>query len=514
MRIVLSISFLLFLPFFLVKGQSPSRQAFLLINSEYRKVRSPPLNLAALDELKSALNAANFAVREERNLTYDRLAKDLDGLLLTTVKPGDTLLFYYFGYAIQANGDNFLVPVDFDPEKTDRLSFSAKSLTGFIQSLDEKQMGLRMILIDATTQSTELMKRATATGLALPDLSESREIVYLSSAAMNAVPLPLSDAERGLFAKHVAGLIRKPGTTLVELLNGTQSQVAAESKNLTPFYLTQTTQPFRFTDPPPPPKMAPMKPSDEFITKPHVNARDRQSYVFIPAGKFMMGCVPGDTKCEDHEKPQHEVTIGKAFWMGETEVQVEAFLKLVEASNPKRKMPQAPLDRKKWDQTDLPMANMSPEDAEAFCKWAGGRLPTEAEWEYAARGGKANEIVPMNAENAREKANFSGKQGNDRYEFSAPVKKFDPNGYGLFDMSGNVWEVVSDFYSGTYFAESGKVDPAGPAAGKDRVVRGGSWNSDPAKHLRISFRNKGGGGNIVGFRCVLPDSEETRKLLR
>jgi len=514
MRKVFPIFSLLLLPLPLTLGQSPSRHAFLLINAEYRNVRPLTVNSTALDELKAALRIANFEVREERNLTQERLAKDLDPMLLSGLNPGDTLLFYYFGYAIQANGDNFLVPVDIDPKTTGAVSFRARSLTAIMQTLDEKQVGLKMILIDATMQATELLGSVGGTGLAEPDFGDIREIAFLSSTAKNSVPNTFTDPERALFAKHVAALIRKPGTTLVDLLNGTQSAVAAASPKLNPYYTTQAAQPFRFTDPPPPPKIAPMKPSDEFITKPHVNTRDRQSYVFIPAGKFMMGCVPGDTKCEDHEKPQHEVTIGKAFWMGETEVQVEAFLKLVEASNPKRKMPQAPLDRKKWDQTDLPMANMSPEDAEAFCKWAGGRLPTEAEWEYAARGGKANEIVPMNAENAREKANFSGKQGNDRYEFSAPVKKFDPNGYGLFDMSGNVWEVVSDFYSGTYFAESGKVDPAGPAAGKDRVVRGGSWNSDPAKHLRISFRNKGGGGNIVGFRCVLPDSEETRKLLR
>jgi formylglycine-generating enzyme len=499
-----------------VVGQTPSRQAFLLINSEYQNVKPLPVNAVALEELKSALAAAKFEVREERNFTQERLAKDLDQALLSKLKPGDTLLFYYFGYAIQADRDNYLVPVDFDPKKTDKVSFRARSLTGFMQLLDEKQIGLKMVLIDATSQATELLQRASGTGLAMPDLTDIREIAYLSSAAMNAVPVGLTDAERAAFLKQVTALIRKPGTTLVELLAGTQSQVAAETGKLNPFFLTQTTQPFRFTDPPPPPpvKVVTVKAADEFITKPRVNTRDRQQYVFIPAGKFLMGCAKGDNKCEDNEKPQHEVTISKAFWMGETEVQVEAFLKFVETSSPKRKMPSAPLDRKKWDQTDLPMANMSPEDAESFCKWAGGRLPTEAEWEYAARGGKENEIVPMNAENAREKANFSGKQGNDRYEFSAPVRKFDPNGYGLFDMSGNVWEMVSDYFSGSYFAESSKVDPTGPASGKERVVRGGSWNSDPAKHLRISFRNKGNGGNIVGFRCVLTDSEETRKLLR
>jgi formylglycine-generating enzyme required for sulfatase activity len=516
MRTALSILVFLYGSLLTLSGQTPARQAFFLINADYQSV--PPLKVqsAALEELKTALINAKFEVREERNFTQERLAKDLDRLLLSKLKAGDTLLFYYFGYAIQSSGDNFLVPVDFDPKKTDPVSFRARSLTGFLQLLDEKQIGLKMVLIDATAQATDLLQRATGTGLALPDLTDIKEIAYLSSAAINAPPIPLSDAERASFPRQLSALIRKPGTTPLELLAGTQSQVATETKKLNPFFLTQTTQSFRFTapPPPPPPKIIEVKAADEFTSKPRVNTRDRQQDVFLPAGKFLMGCAQGDTKCEDNEKPQHEVTISKAFWMGETEAQVEAFLKFVETSSPKRKMPSAPLDRKKWDQTDLPMANMSPDDADSYCKWAGGRLPTEAEWEYAARGGKANEVVPMNAENAREKANFSGKQGNDRYEFSAPVRKFDPNGFGLFDMSGNVWEMVSDYYSSSYFGESPKVDPMGPASGKERVVRGGSWNSDPAKHLRISFRNKGNGGNIVGFRCILPDSEETRKQLR
>lgn len=514
MRIALSIFVLSLWPLAALWGQAPQRQAFFLINSEYQSVAPLTVNAAAVEDLKSALMAAKFKVHEERNFTQERLAKDLDALLLAEVKPGDTLLFYYFGYAIQSNGDNFLVPVDFDPKKTDPVPFRARSLTGFMQLLDEKKIGLKMILIDATAQVNELMQRASGAGLALPDMTDIREIAYLSSAAMNAVPVPLSDAERGLFVKHVSALIRKPGTTLVELLSGTQSQVAAETKHLNPFYLAQTTQPFRFTDPPPAEVKVVTVKSDDYTSKGHVNPRDRQEYMYIPAGKFLMGCAQGDTKCEEHEKPQHEVTITKAFWIGETEVQVEAYQKFVDTATPKRKMPRAPLEHKNWSQTNFPMAGLPPEDAEVFCKWVGGRLPTEAEWEYAARGGKANEIVPLNAENARDKANFSGKQGNDRFEQVAPVKQFDPNGFGLFDMSGNLWEFTSDFYSKTYFAESAKEDPKGPASGKERVVRGGSWFSDPTQHLRISFRNKGNGGNIVGFRCVLQDSEETRKLLR
>jgi len=514
MRILLSILALFLLPAAAVHGES--RRALLVINTEYAGLPKLTMNPAAINDLKASLAAAKFEVREEHDLTQAKVAQEIEPSVLSQLKDGDTFLFYYFGYAIQSGGDNFLVPVDFDPAKSDPVPFRARSLTGFMQLLDEKHVGLKLILIDATNQANELLSRGIATGpgLALPDLTDIKEIAYLSSTALNAVPVPLNDAERGSFVKQVAALVRKPGTTLVDLLAGAQSQVAAETQKLNPFYLTQVTKPFRFTDPPPAPKVVPAKPVDSFISKDRVNKIDRQAYVFIPAGKFLMGCAKGDTKCEDHEKPQHEVAITKAFWMGETEVQVEAYQRFVDMATPKRKMPRAPIEHKGWSQTNLPMAGVTPEEAEAFCKWVGGRLPTEAEWEYAARGGKDNEIVPLNAENARDKANFSGKQGNDRFEQVAPVRQFDPNGYQLYDMSGNLWEFTSDYYSKTYFAESSKEDPKGPASGKERVVRGGSWFSDPTQHLRISFRNKGNGGNIVGFRCVLPDSEETRKNLR
>jgi formylglycine-generating enzyme required for sulfatase activity len=159
-----------------------------------------------------------------------------------------------------------------------------------------------------------------------------------------------------------------------------------------------------------------------------------------------------------------------------------------------------------------PVADVGWDDAAAFCGWVGGRLPTEAEWEYAARGGRSGEIYPFQAENARDKANFEGAQGNDRYKYTAPVKSFDPNSYGLFDMAGNVWEWTADWFSPTYYRESPKEDPKGPPAGKERVARGGSFYSDPAKHLRFSFREKypPNGLDRVGFRCVLPDGRETR----
>src|SRR5208282_4517968 len=107
-----------------------------------------------------------------------------------------------------------------------------------------------------------------------------------------------------------------------------------------------------------------------------------------------------------------------------------------------------------WSDEGMPIVDVVWEDAQAYCGWAGGRLPTEAEWEFAARAGKTGEIYPLNSENSREKANFYGRKGNDIFDQIAPVRKFDESAFHLFDMAGNVWEWVADWWSPAYYATS------------------------------------------------------------
>ncbi len=225
------------------------------------------------------------------------------------------------------------------------------------------------------------------------------------------------------------------------------------------------------------------------------NPQDSIKYVWIAAGNFLMGCSPGDNDCSDPEKPAHQVTLGKAYWLGQTEVTVgayKAFVKAAKASMP----PVAPKLDRGWMNDGFPLVDVTWEEANQYCAWAGGRLPTEAEWEYAARGGTPQARYGNLAEIAWCKDNA----GNQTHQVAAKL----PNAYRLYDMLGNVWEWVNDWYDPNCYQNSAPQDPSGPATGQEKVLRGGSWIVDP-KLLRASDRysmKPDVRSDYFGFRCV------------
>jgi formylglycine-generating enzyme required for sulfatase activity len=259
------------------------------------------------------------------------------------------------------------------------------------------------------------------------------------------------------------------------------------------------------------------------------NPTDGLDYVRIPAGTFLMGC---EHDCEGDEQPQRRIAITQDFRMSETEVTVEAYSRFARATG--RDMPPQtgsfcgnPAEfNPGWQHRDHPIVNVSYWDARAYCRWAGGDLPTEAQWEYAARGGTTDRRFPWGDRLSFDAANFGDPEledgdprrvkklrpgvsrtgERDQWPFTAPVGSFKPNGYGLRDVIGNVQEWCRDAFR--LYDESATVDPvAAPLHdGDERVVRGGSfvYGAQDSRLMNRSKNPPAGRYPDTGFRCMLP----------
>lgn len=221
----------------------------------------------------------------------------------------------------------------------------------------------------------------------------------------------------------------------------------------------------------------------------------QMNMVPIPAGSFQMG-----TDGKGDNAPAHLVRL-KAFEMDQTEVTCSQYLRFCEETGH-----ELPFFWKRTgfrcgpDYPDHPVIGVSWSDASAYAKWLGKRLPTEAEWEYAARGGLVNQPYPNGDTLSQESGNYtkSGKKGTIR------VGSYVPNGFGLYDMLGNVVEWVSDRYDADYYQRSPTGNPVGPTTGRFRVIRGGGWKTGPGC-TAVFHRNALSGNWVdfnVGFRCV------------
>lgn len=272
-------------------------------------------------------------------------------------------------------------------------------------------------------------------------------------------------------------------------------------------------------------------PTDTFTSAPP-NVAD--GMIRIEGGRFLMG----DDDGMPFETPAHYVEVD-AFWIDEHEVTVAEFARFVAATGYKTdaekfgwsgvfefengawtrvegadwRHPSGPNSVAKDDE---PVCQISWNDAQAYAKWAGKRLPTEAEFEFAARGGLSgkkyawgDELLP----GGKSMANYwqgefpSRNTAADGFLRRAPVKSFPPNGYGLYDMTGNVWEWTSDWYDPMYYAVSPPKNPRGADAGSERSLRGGSFlcADNFCSNYRVAGRSHSepdSGLENVGFRCV------------
>ena len=265
-----------------------------------------------------------------------------------------------------------------------------------------------------------------------------------------------------------------------------------------------------------------------------------EGMVHLPGGVFLMGTDYAGGFPADGEGPVRPVKVDP-FWMDATAVTTSSFGNFVEATGYKTEAEQfgwsfcfrseqasqhvaavpwwGKVDGINWrhsDGPDHPVVHVTWNDAAAYANWAGKRLPSEAEWEFAARGGLEQKLYAWGDEltpQGEHRANIwqgtfpTDNTAEDGYVFTAPVNAFAPNGYGLFNMAGNTWEWCADWFDAAWHITATYENPTGPPAGAARVMRGGSFlcHESYCNRYRVAARTQNtpdSSAANIGFRCV------------
>jgi eukaryotic-like serine/threonine-protein kinase len=231
--------------------------------------------------------------------------------------------------------------------------------------------------------------------------------------------------------------------------------------------------------------------------------KDGLAMMYVPEGNFVMGAADGSGKFDEY--PQHTVYLD-AFWMDKTDVTNAMFAKCVQAGACSQPYALSAGDRPSYygnpQYDNFPVVYVEQDLASAYCEWAGESLPTEAQWEKAARGTDGRRYPWGNSEPDCTLANFFGCAGGTTDVNSHPA---GASPYGILDMAGNVWQAVADWYDPGYYSVSPLKNPAGPSSGQYRILRGGAWNYyDNSLPSSIRLTNLSGDWShqLIGFRCA------------
>ncbi len=242
-----------------------------------------------------------------------------------------------------------------------------------------------------------------------------------------------------------------------------------------------------------------------------VKGKDGAPMVLIPEGPFPMGVPHGDRDGGRDEYPRHDVFVNN-FYIDKFELTNGRYLEFVKAT--KHRIPQNPTNatRNLWEGdtiteslADRPVVNVDWADAQAYCQWAGKRLPTEAEWEKAAKGTADRRFPWGNVEPTNKHLNFNQQWIGEKTLMPVGSYELGKSPFGVYDMAGNVWEWVNDWYDAKYYEKSPAKNPTGPETGTKRVLRGSGWqNETPTVRIftRVdsdpTIRNES-----TGFRCAM-----------
>ena len=525
--------------------------AFLVACSDYQagQFRALKGTIAEMKDFRQALIDSGFDAGDVVFL-HDRavrrylpekakILKEL-GLLLARLEKEDTLVVALNGHGLHFKGDKvgYFVPLDGRADnKSSLVPMDGKR--GLFETLKECRAGRRLLLVNACRHDPLDEAAFAATRVKIDDedgaeVPEGIAALYSCRKRQKSYEYPRNSSTgkpgRSLFYHHVIEAWKgkyaqgKP-VTLEHLFSEVRVRTSKDASDL--FGESQVPDSRREYH-----KEWALHERLVVQVKKEITSSIGMKLVLIPAGKFEMGS-PKDEKGRDSDEKQHEVEITKPFYLGVCEVTQKQFQSVM-GYNPSyfskdgKGRPGARYDNNRRpgggkaalkgirDTSDFPVENVSWEEASAFCKKLSERekgpgrlyrLPTEAEWEYACRGGASTRPYHLGASISTAVANF----GSASTEPGAPGRTVRVASYrtthpfGLCDMHGNVAEWCGDWYDEGYHARGPIKGPRGPSSGSERVHRGGSWHhsAEDCRSAARSHWRPGVGDNIIGFRVAL-----------
>ena len=527
-------------------ADEPKRYAVLIGVNEYDHPRLPGLRFSVNDatELAAVLKPAGYDVTLLADTAGQKPTKaNIDKALKATLekcRPGDTVVVTFSGHGLQFKGttDAFFCPSDARPSVNGKDSLV--SLSKLYADMNDSFAGVKLLLVDACRNDPGPDKDE-AVGFRGVDADSApnppRGVAAFFSCSAGEQAVEHGTFRHGVFfhyvlkglkgeAKNARGVV-----TFNSLTDYVAASVSDEVPRLTKGQAKQSPNQKADLSGASPVLLSlgrsavPVAPA---LPKAFTNSLNMQ-FRLIPAGTFLMGS-PGAASGPEQ---QHEVEITRPFYAGVHEV-TQGQYKAVMLANPSQvsrtgnpfyrdrigplDTDKFPVDYVSWDQATAFCATLSarPEEQKAGRRY---RLPTEAEWEYACRGGAAAATpfaVGTGGTLSSRDANFDGDltyrpedPKGPRLLRSTTVGSYKPNGFGLYDMHGNAWEWCQDWYDENYYATSPRQDPPGPADGSAKVIRGGGWdyNADNCRSARRhSQKPRTADANdfwqMVGFRVV------------
>jgi len=505
-------------------AQAERRVALIIGNGAYP---AAPLKNPANDarDMAATLKSLGFEVILKVNAPLRQMNEAIDQFW-GRLKQGGVGLFFFAGHGLQVAGENYLVPVDARITVERDVQYACVNAGKILGRMEDAGNGLNIVILDACRNNPFARSfRGESRGLAKMDAPTGSLIAYATAPGDVAAD---GEGANGLYTSHLLKNLRTPGLKVEDVLKRVRIGVANDSAKLghrqTPwessslmgdFYFAGAgsggAQPLPPQEPSGPQVAMGAKPQARPSPPPPVNPKvgdtwtdpvTGMAFVWVPGGSFEMGCgswagsllLFGD--CQNNETPVHTVRLA-GFWLGKFEVTQGQWQKVM-GDNPSvyKNGDDYPVDSVSWLDAKEFLSRLNAQGTARF------RLPTEAEWEYAARSGGKPE-------------KYAGGDDLDRVawyddnsnKMAHPVGTKAPNGLGLYDMSGNVWEWCEDEFAASYPA-SAQDNPVVTGSGLGRVVRGGSWLYYPSR-LRTAGRFRSPPGERFsdrGFRVVrVPD---------